>query len=238
LSETKHLKYLSWRDALGIGRPNATLTDEHGNEYTLGAGGGLVDDIEGGTSVADVHPGDSVTDVVAFKPPVRAATQFHLKLSAVRIGQAGGDFRFKFTREQAIPDKGPGPIEKKELPIEKKELPIEKKEPPVETKERPKEAKPPEPNPKKESPVDPDAGAKKDYAFLAGERSRVEAAAVAKFGRKPNDDDLAGFTIPYRSFVEAEMKKVFAAFENRTGKGRDTAERIIKEGDAKGWPKK
>jgi len=108
---------------------------------------------------------------------------------------------------------------------------------------------PPRPDPKKEAskpvapkeppaPVDLDAAEKTHYALLAGERARVEAAAVAKFGRKPKEDDLAGFTVPYRIFIDAEMKKVFDAFEKRTGFSQLTAERILHEGDAKGWPKK
>src|SRR5262245_60963316 len=101
----------------------------------------------------------------------------------------------------------------------------------------PKSETEPKPADSTEGPVK-EVDRKAVYAHLVAGVARVEADAVKKFGRKPKADDLAGFTVPYKIFVDRETDKVYQALEREKGIKRPDAEAILKEGNSKGWSKK
>jgi hypothetical protein len=74
------------------------------------------------------------------------------------------------------------------------------------------------------------------YARLAAERTRIEAAALKKFGKKSVPGDPGYFQ--YSGFIDEEMEKAYNALNVDEGILPGHAQRILKEGDAKGWPKK
>jgi hypothetical protein len=104
----------------------------------------------------------------------------------------------------------------------------------------------PRPRPATEAPKPPDPKAeaerltarKATYVKIIGALDQVEAAAVRKFGRKPKADDLAGFTVPYKLFVERETAKALDALSKDLRLSRSELNAIRMEGDAEGWPKK
>jgi len=107
---------------------------------------------------------------------------------------------------------------------------------------RPGKAPKIEPTPSTKKPADVVDGRtleerKSIYADLAAALTKVEADAVKKFGRKPNKDDNAGFTVPYKLFVERETAKVYETFGRDRGVRKSEAESIHDEGVSKGWPK-
>jgi hypothetical protein len=76
------------------------------------------------------------------------------------------------------------------------------------------------------------------YVQVVAALDRVEAAAVQKFGRKPRADDLAGFAIPYKVFVERETGKALDSLAEELRLSRSELDGIRRDGDAEGWPKK
>jgi hypothetical protein len=65
----------------------------------------------------------------------------------------------------------------------------------------------------------------------------ARTAAVAKFGRRPNDTDHEGFTAPYTTFVERETNRALDILTNELRMTRETLSEVKAEDDLKGWPK-
>jgi len=75
------------------------------------------------------------------------------------------------------------------------------------------------------------------YARLVAALDRVEAAAVQKYGRKPQADDKAEFTIPYKAFVNTQTQVVRKRLAKDLGVSEREIDLIKAEGDKAGWPR-
>jgi hypothetical protein len=91
----------------------------------------------------------------------------------------------------------------------------------------------PEPAPKDESP-----DRKAAYVRIIAAQEGAEAAAVRKYGRKPQPGDMADFTIPYRAFVDREFEKALTSLAKEAGMPRTELTAIKRDGDKEGWPKR
>jgi hypothetical protein len=76
------------------------------------------------------------------------------------------------------------------------------------------------------------------YVQICAALEGVETAAVQKFGRKPRPDDTAGFTIPYKAFVDRETLRVRKLLATELGLREQEIDAIKSAGDKAGWPRK
>jgi hypothetical protein len=228
-SDTKKLNYRSWHPEVVTGGDVAILRDEFGNTYKGLRFGVGVEPI-GRVKSASVYPGQSIVDVLVFELPIDKAKQLDLELPGENIG-VSEVIRFRLDArklrageyEKVKDPKAPGKAKPGEpMP------PAPPKPEPVAPVERPK-AQAPRERPAEER--------KAIYTTLTASLARVEAEAIKKFGRKPKADDLAGFTAPYKLFVERETDKVYQALFRDKGVDRFEAEAILEEGTTRGWPK-
>jgi len=105
-----------------------------------------------------------------------------------------------------------------------------KPEEPVVTRVEPKPAPPP--------PTDESPDRKAAYVRIMAAHEGAEAAAVRKYGRKPQPGDMADFTIPYRAFVDREFEKALTSLAKEAGVPRTDLTAIKRDGDKEGWPKR
>lgn len=227
-SDTKKLNYRSWHPEIIIGGDVAVLRDEFGNIYK-GVRFAVGVEPVGRVKSASVYPGRSIADVLVFELPIDKAKQLDLELPGENVGTAEPlRFRLDVRKLRA------GDYEKV-------------KDPPAPGKTKPGESKPlgpiaepvtPVERPKSQGPRERTVEERKAiYATLTGSLARVEAEAIKKFGRKPKADDLAGFSAPYKLFVDRETDKVYQALFRDKGVDRYEAESILEEGSTRGWPK-
>jgi hypothetical protein len=102
----------------------------------------------------------------------------------------------------------------------------------------PKAEPKPQPEPQPEPPpVDPTPARKAAYVRIVAALEGAEAAAVKKYGRKPQPDDTAGFTIPYKAFVNTQAQLARKRLAKELGLSEREIDQIKAEGDKAGWPR-
>jgi len=106
-----------------------------------------------------------------------------------------------------------------------------KSEDPVVTRVEPR----PDPAP---APKDDSQDRRAAYIRIIAARDGAEAAALKKYGRKPEPGDQAEFTIPYRAFVDREFEKALTTLAKEAGVPRTELATIQRDGDKEGWPKR
>jgi hypothetical protein len=76
------------------------------------------------------------------------------------------------------------------------------------------------------------------YVKIVTALDEVEEAAVRRFGRKPQPDDKAGFTIPYKVFVDSQTQRARKQLVADLGLSESAIDEIKEEGDRLGWPRR
>jgi hypothetical protein len=76
------------------------------------------------------------------------------------------------------------------------------------------------------------------YVKIVTALDGVEESAVRKFGRKPRPDDKAGFTIPYKVFVDEQTQRARKQLVADLGLSESAIDEIKEEGDRSGWPRR
>jgi hypothetical protein len=87
-------------------------------------------------------------------------------------------------------------------------------------------------------PQDTSPDRKAAYIRIMAAQEVAEAAAVKKYGRKPEPGDQAEFTIPFRAFVDREFEKALTSLAKEAGVPRTELTAIKRDGDKEGWPKR
>jgi hypothetical protein len=99
----------------------------------------------------------------------------------------------------------------------------------------PKVESQPEPEP---PPVDPTPARKAAYVRIVAALAGAEAAAIQKYGRKPQPDDRADFVIPYRAFVNTQTQLARKRLAKELEVSEREVDQIKAEGDKAGWPRR
>jgi hypothetical protein len=118
-------------------------------------------------------------------------------------------------------------------------------------REDPGPAAPMREQPKREQPVSPRVEPQPDpppdlstparqaaYVQIVAAFEGVEASAVKRFGRRPQPDDKAAFTIPFKAFVDGQTRRARKQLASDLGLSESAIDQIKAEGDQSGWPKK
>jgi len=76
------------------------------------------------------------------------------------------------------------------------------------------------------------------YVKIVTALDGVEEAAIRKFGRKPQADDKAGFTIPYKVFMDEQTQRARKQLVADLGMSESAIDEIKEEGERSGWPRR
>lgn len=130
----------------------------------------------------------------------------------------------------AEPDPAPAP-EAKAKPADPK--------PVTAAREQPRRAEPapvrvePRPDPRADETT---LTRRKAYAKIITEFEKAETAAERAFGRRPKPTDPAGFTVPYKAYLDDKKQQARQKLRTDLGLTDGEIDQIKKEGDKARWP--